>query len=77
MKLKLFILQIICLCAFVSAQAQTFTLSGRVIDENNDPVEFASVSCPKQGKMTMTSLKGDYSCYYWYNYYKDDYQKSW
>lgn len=61
MKLKLFILQIICLCAFVSAQAQTFTLSGRVIDENNDPVEFASVSCPKQGKMTMTSLKGGYS----------------
>lgn len=61
MKLKLFILQIICLCAFVSAQAQTFTLSGRVIDENNDPVEFASVSCPKQGKMTMTSLKGNYS----------------
>lgn len=61
MKLKLFILQIICLCAFVSVQAQTFTLSGRVIDENNDPVEFASVSCPKQGKMTMTSLKGDYS----------------
>lgn len=61
MKLKLFTLQIICLCAFVSAQAQTFTLSGRVIDENNDPVEFASVSCPKQGKMTMTSLKGDYS----------------
>lgn len=61
MKLKLFILQIICLCAFVSSQAQTFTLSGRVIDENNDPVEFASVSCPKQGKMTMTSLKGDYS----------------
>lgn len=61
MKLKLFILQIICLCAFVSAQAQTFTLSGRVIDENNDPVEIASVSCPKQGKMTMTSLKGDYS----------------
>lgn len=61
MKQKLFILQIICLCAFVSAQAQTFTLSGRVIDENNDPVEFASVSCPKQGKMTMTSLKGDYS----------------
>lgn len=61
MKLKLFILQIIFLCAFVSAQAQTFTLSGRVIDENNDPVEFASVSCPKQGKMTMTSLKGDYS----------------
>lgn len=61
MKLKLFILQIIFLCAFVSAQAQTFTLSGKVIDENNDPVEFASVSCPKQGKMTMTSLKGDYS----------------
>lgn len=45
----------------VTASAQTFTLQGRVIDENNDPIEFASVSCLKQGKMTMTSLKGEYS----------------
>lgn len=61
MKLKLFILQILCLCAYVSASAQSFTLTGKVIDENNDPVEFASVSCAKQGKMTMTALNGTYS----------------
>ena len=45
----------------VTASAQTFTLHGRVTDENNDPIEFASVSCLKQVKMTMTSLKGEYS----------------
>ena len=43
------------------AQAQSFTLQGRVVDESGSPVEFASVSCLKQGKMTMTSLKGEYS----------------
>lgn len=61
MKLKLFILQILCLCAYASASAQSFTLTGKVFDENNDPVEFASVSCAKQGKMTMTALNGSYS----------------
>lgn len=61
MKLKIFILQILCLCAYASASAQSFTLTGKIIDENNDPVEFASVSCAKQGKMTMTALNGTYS----------------
>lgn len=61
MKLKIFILQILCLCAYASASAQSFTLTGKVIDENNDPVEFASVSCAKQGKMTMTALNGTYN----------------
>lgn len=61
MKLKIFILQILCLCAYASASAQSFTLTGKVIDENNGPVEFASVSCAKQGKMTMTALNGTYS----------------
>ena len=61
MRLRTIVLQIICLCACISIDAQTFTLQGRVIDENNDPIEFASVSCLKQGKMTMTTIKGDYS----------------
>ncbi len=61
MRIKTIIFQIICLLVTVTASAQTFTLQGRVIDENNDPIEFASVSCLKQGKMTMTSLKGEYS----------------
>ena len=49
------------ICATMHANAQSFTLQGRVVDESGSPVEFASVSCLKQGKMTMTSLKGDYS----------------
>lgn len=61
MRIKTIIFQIICLLVTVTASAQTFTLHGRVTDENNDPIEFASVSCLKQGKMTITSLKGEYS----------------
>lgn len=61
MRIKTIIFQIICLLVTVTASAQTFTVHGRVTDENNDPIEFASVSCLKQGKMTMTSLKGEYS----------------
>lgn len=61
MRIKTIIFQIICLLVTVTASAQTFTLQGRVTDENNNPIEFASVSCLKQGKMTMTSLKGEYS----------------
>ena len=61
MKIKVLILQIFMLCMAMYAQAQSFTLQGRVVDETGSPVEFASVSCLKQGKMTMTSLKGEYS----------------
>lgn len=61
MKIKVLILQIFMLCMAMYAQAQSFTLQGRVVDESGSPVEFASVSCLKQGKMTMTSLKGEYS----------------
>lgn len=61
MKIKVLILQIFMLCMAMYAQGQSFTLQGRVVDESGSPVEFASVSCLKQGKMTMTSLKGEYS----------------
>ena len=61
MKIKVLILQIFMLCMAMYAQAQSFTLQGRVVDESGSPVEFASVSCLKQGKMTMTSLMGEYS----------------
>lgn len=61
MKIKNIIFQIFLACAAMSANAQTFTLQGRVVDVEGKPIEFASVSCLKQGKMTMTSLKGDYS----------------
>lgn len=61
MKIKVLILQIFMLCMAMYAQAQSFTLQGRIVDESGSPVEFASVSCLKQGKMTITSLKGEYS----------------
>lgn len=45
----------------LQAQAQGFTLKGKVIDESNNPVEFATVAVPRQGKVTFTSLKGEFS----------------
>lgn len=45
----------------ILAQAQSFVLSGKVVDEDNNPVELATVSCLKQGKVVMTNLKGEYS----------------
>lgn len=45
----------------ISASAQSFHLTGRVVDEDNNPIELATVSCLDQGKVTMTNLKGDFS----------------
>lgn len=59
MKQRILILSLF-IAASLSSLAQTFTLKGRVIDENNNPVELASVSCLSQGKATVTSLKGEY-----------------
>lgn len=43
------------------AMAQGFTLQGRVTDEDQNPVELATVSVVKQGKVALTSLKGEFS----------------
>ncbi len=42
-------------------QAQEFTLTGRVVDSKESPIELASVSCLAQGKATMTDLKGHFT----------------
>lgn len=56
-----FILAIVLfLVAVISVQAQSFTLSGRVTDENGDAMEFATVSVLSQMKVTMTNAKGEY-----------------
>lgn len=48
--------------AGVKVKAQgSFTLSGKVVDEENSPIELASVSCLEQGKVAMTNLKGEFS----------------
>ena len=45
----------------VTLEAQTFTLHGKVTDENNNPLELATVAVPKQGHVTFTNLKGEYN----------------
>lgn len=49
------------LLAALSAAGQSFTLSGRVTDEDGNAVELATVSCLEQGAVTMANLKGEYS----------------
>ncbi len=61
MKLKKTALYILFLCCCLNAAAQNFTLQGKVVDDNSEPLEFVSVACMQQGKMTMTSLKGEFS----------------
>lgn len=49
------------LVATFTASAQSFTLTGRVVDEEQNPIELATVSCLEQGKVAMTNLKGEFS----------------
>ena len=60
MKQKFFII-IIYLIATLKMMAQEFTLQGRVTDDDNNPVELATVSVVSQGKVAFTSLKGEFS----------------
>lgn len=45
----------------MTANAQSFTLQGKVSDEDNNPIELATVAVVKQGKVTMTNLKGEFN----------------
>ena len=60
MRLKLFLL-IISIGFVLNIDAQSFLLHGRVLDADNKPIEFASVSVLSQGKFTLTSSKGEFS----------------
>ena len=44
----------------VSAQ-NDFILTGKVMDDDMNPVELASVSCIAQGRATMTNMRGEFS----------------
>ena len=59
--LRNIILALIFFLPLCSLQAQEFTLTGRVVDSHDSPIELASVSCLSQGKATMTDLKGHFS----------------
>lgn len=58
---RIVIIHLLLAVVALTASAQSFVLQGRVIDEHNNPIELASVSCLKQGKATVTSLKGNYT----------------
>ena len=60
MKSKL-ILLIISIGFVLNIDAQSFLLHGRVLDADNKPIEFASVSVVSQGKFALTSSKGEFS----------------
>ncbi|MBR7017679.1 MAG: carboxypeptidase-like regulatory domain-containing protein [Prevotella sp.] len=61
MKQKTLFILLWMLLTTVGIQAQQFTLQGKVTDQNNNPVELATVSVWKQGKAVMTNLKGEFS----------------
>ena len=61
MKQKTVCIILILLAFALNVGAQSFTLQGRVTDDKMNPVELASVSCVKQGKTTLTSLKGEFN----------------
>ena len=43
------------------SQADDFTLKGKVVDNEENALELVTVSCPRQGKVAMTNLKGEFT----------------
>ncbi len=60
-RIYLIVLLLICLCYGSHIHAQSFTLQGKVSDEDMNPIELATVAVVTQGKVTMTNLKGEFN----------------
>ncbi len=60
MKRKIFITLALLWLAIYNVAAQSFTLVGRVTDPDMNPVELATVAVPSQGKVSLTSLRGEF-----------------
>ena len=58
---KKYTILLLMLAVATAMQAQSFTLSGKVSDEDGNAIELATVSCLEQGAVTMANLKGEYS----------------
>ena len=56
-KIAILLLFIVCV---LHVNAQTFTLQGKVTDDQMNPVELATVSVLSQGRVAMTNLKGEF-----------------
>ena len=48
------------LCTGGIARAADFTLKGKVVDDDGNGLELASITCLEQGKLAMTNLKGEF-----------------
>lgn len=57
---KRHILLLVILLASLSSFAQTFTLKGKVTDDEGNALELATVSCMEQAAVTMTNLQGEF-----------------
>ncbi|ATV55665.1 TonB-dependent receptor [Prevotella intermedia] len=60
-KLLNIILLFLCLLYAGNATGQSFTLQGKVSDQDGNPIELASIMVASQGKITMSNLKGEFS----------------
>ena len=54
-------ISLLLLLTTLQVSAQQFTLSGRVVDEDGNAIELATISCLEQGAVAMANLQGDYS----------------
>ena len=61
MEQKVFLTIIMIFACITGLDAQSFTLQGKVMDEEMNPLELATVAVVKQGKIAMTNLKGEFS----------------
>lgn len=61
MNVRISILSLLLTLTAIAASAQSFTLSGRVTDDDGNAIELCTVSCLEQGAVTMANLKGEYS----------------
>ena len=61
MNMKRRVLMVCLLLTAVGLFAEDFTLKGKVVDEEGNAMELASVTCLEQAKLTMTNLKGEFN----------------
>ena len=61
MNIRYSIITLLLLLSALKAAAQSFTLSGKVSDEDGNAIELATISCLEQGAVTMANLNGEYS----------------
>ena len=61
LRTKRYILLLVMMMTGLTTFAQTFTLKGKVTDDEGNALELATVSCIEQMAITMTNLKGEFS----------------